>query len=184
MSSNYQFGAQQSVYFITATVVAWADVFTRDLYRHILLGSIRHCQQHQGLIVHSWVLMTNHFHMICSFAGPYQPGRVIRNLKNFTAMKLIDSIINNPCESRRSYLLDLFEKEGRLSSSNFRFKFWQHENHPVELNTPEKYWQRLHYLHNNPVKAGFVEEPADWKYSSAREYATGEKGLLPLVILS
>lgn len=29
----------------------------------------------------------------------------------------------------------------------------------------------IHYLHNNPVKAGLVTEATDWPYSSAREYA-------------
>ncbi|MCF6352740.1 MAG: hypothetical protein L3J06_07000 [Cyclobacteriaceae bacterium] len=37
--------------------------------------------------------------------------------------------------------------------------------------------QRLAYLHNNPVEAGIVEEPAHYLYSSARDYA-GIKGLL------
>ena len=39
----------------------------------------------------------------------------------------------------------------------------------------------MNYLHENPVKAGFVEHPDDWLYSSARDYA-GKKGLLDIVI--
>ena len=35
------------------------------------------------------------------------------------------------------------------------------------------------YIHNNPVEAGFVNEPHHWKYSSAADYA-GEKGLLEI----
>jgi hypothetical protein len=42
--------------------------------------------------------------------------------------------------------------------------------------------QRLHYTHYNPVEAGFVSEPHDYLFSSARDYA-GEQGLLKTVLL-
>ena len=37
----------------------------------------------------------------------------------------------------------------------------------------------LEYIHLNPVMAGFVTKPEDWKYSSARDFA-GMKGLIEL----
>ena len=77
-------------------------------------------------------------------------------------MKLIDAIINNQNESRREHLLHTFEEADKKSSSNFKYKFWEHENHPVLLNITEMYNQRINYLHFNPVTAGFVEEPWHW----------------------
>ena len=74
-------------------------------------------------------------------------------------MKIIDAIIKNPKESRKEKLLHTFEAAGKSSSSNFRYQFWEHENHPVLLETTEMYNQRLTYLHWNPVTAGFVIEP-------------------------
>jgi hypothetical protein len=41
--------------------------------------------------------------------------------------------------------------------------------------------QRLAYLHNNPVEAGWVEKPEDYLFSSARDYC-GVKGLLPITL--
>ena len=38
-------------------------------------------------------------------------------------------------------------------------------------------WQKLEYIHNNPVERGYVDEPTQWRYSSARNYA-GRQGLL------
>ncbi len=40
----------------------------------------------------------------------------------------------------------------------------------------------LEYIHQNPVKAGYVEKAAHWKYSSARDYE-GEKGLLDILFI-
>ena len=104
MSSKYKFDDIEGVYFVTSTVVDWIDVFTRDLYRDILLDSIRFCQKSQNLQLHAWVLMPNHFHLICSFINNANPGMVIKNIKSFTAMKLIDAVINNPQESRKECL--------------------------------------------------------------------------------
>jgi putative transposase len=124
MSTKYKFADIEGFYFITSTVVDWIDVFSRNIYREILLDSFRFCQEKQGLQIHAWVLMTNHFHMICSFINNPNPGKVIKNIKSFTAMKLIDTIINNQQESRKKWMLDLFEKNGLNNKSNFRFQFW------------------------------------------------------------
>ena len=183
MSTKYKFVDKQGYYFTTATIVGWTDLFTRELYRDIVLDSIRFCQANQGLNVHAWVLMINHLHMICSFREEKDPGQVLKNLKSFTAMKLVDAIIKNVSESRRENMLATFEAEGQKSSSNVRFKIWQHENHPILLDSIFLYNQKLNYLHQNPVTAGFVNEPWFWKYSSAVDYFTEQKGLLDLVIL-
>ena len=104
-------------------------------------------------------------------------------MKSFTAMKLIDAILNNPKESRREALLHTFEDAGKKSSSNTRFKFWEHENFPVLPDTTTIYNQRLNYTHWNPITAGFVLEPSHWLYISATDCFTGRKGLLEITIL-
>ena len=94
MSAKYKFSDKEAVYFVTATTVEWVDIFTRNVYKDILLDSFRYCQRNQGLQIYSWVVMTNHFHMICSFVHDNDPGMVIKNIKSFTAMKIIDAVIN------------------------------------------------------------------------------------------
>ena len=74
-------------------------------------------------------------------------------------MKLIDAIINHSKESRKEYLLHTFATEGKKNSSNFKHKFWEHENHPILLDSDIVFNQRINYLHWNPVTAGFVAEP-------------------------
>ena len=181
MSSKYKFVNRDGVYFVTATIVEWVTIFTRNENRDILLDSFRFCQQNQGLKIYGWVLMTNHFHLICSTTDDIGIGMVMRNIKSFTAMKLLDAIIKNPKESRREWLLGIFEKNGTLSKNNLRYQFWQIENHPILLdNDAEKFVQRMQYLHENRVRSGYVIEPQEWKYSSAIDFYTSGKGLLSL----
>lgn len=131
MSTKYKFVDNKAVYFTTAAVVGWSDTrlpdgqeFTREMYKTILLDSIRHCQLNQGLKIHAWVLMTNHLHTICSCNEGKDLGLIWCNIKSFTAMKLIDALINNPKESRKEHLLHTFSAAGKKSSSNFKHKFW------------------------------------------------------------
>ena len=64
--SAYKFNDPLGMYFVTFTVVEWVDVFTRDDYRLILVDSLKHCQTEKGLIIHAWVLMSNHLYLIIS----------------------------------------------------------------------------------------------------------------------
>jgi len=41
--------------------------------------------------------------------------------------------------------------------------------------------QKIEYVHQNPVRRDYVDEPTHWRYSSARNYA-GEPGLVPVTI--
>ena len=60
----------------------------------------------------------------------------------------------------------------------------QQHNHPIELNTNNKIDQRVSYIHNNPVKAGYVARPEHWRYSSATNYVGDiEAGLLDVEVI-
>ncbi|MGZ8182658.1 MAG: hypothetical protein ACXWT1_11900 [Methylobacter sp.] len=40
--------------------------------------------------------------------------------------------------------------------------------------------QKLDYIHQNPVKRGYVDQSEHWRYSSARNYA-GQAGLIEVI---
>lgn len=46
-SSQYFVHNPEGVYYLTMTVVDWVDVFTRPSYQHIIVDSLRYCQQHK-----------------------------------------------------------------------------------------------------------------------------------------
>ena len=68
------------------------------------------------------------------------------------------------------------------SSKHQKYKFWENEYHPVELFSSAVIDQKLDYIHNNPVKEGFVDKPEEYVYSSARDYC-GVKGLLEVAFM-
>jgi hypothetical protein len=67
-----------------------------------------------------------------------------------------------------------------MKNSNVQHRqFWQQHNKPIELWSPEVIDQKVDYIHQNPVVAGYVLEAEHWKYSSAVDYSGG-KGLLEI----
>ena len=74
-------------------------------------------------------------------------------------------------------MLWMFKRAGRKNSNNSEYQFWQQHNQPEALNNPYALGQKLNYIHNNPVKSGFVDNPVHYLYSSAIDYAEG-KGLV------
>ena len=183
MSRNYKIRNQDELYFVTFTVVQWLYVFTRREYRDILLDSIRYCQQHKGLEVWGYCVMTSHAHWIFGRHGEPSLEGIIRDIKKYTSVKIIEAIRNNEHESRRELLLWLFERAGKKNSNNTNYQFWQQHNHPIELNTNYKIDQRLEYIHQNPVVEGIVLSPEDYLYSSAVNYAGFPEKLLDIMFL-
>ena len=127
--------------------------------------------------------MSNHLHLIISAAGTNKLQDIIRAFKKFTASRIILSIQNNYHESRKDWLLKMFQEAGALNCNNTRFQFWQQHNHPVELSTNEMLLQRLDYIHNNPVTTGIVTMPEYYLYSSAVNYAGLPEKLLEVIII-
>ena len=48
---------------------------------------------------------------------------------------------------------------------------WQVRFYSFEIYSTEKIEEKLNYMHMNPVRAGLVETPTEWRWSSARWYA-------------
>lgn len=180
MSSKYKFLDQSRPYFVSFAIIEWVDVFVRPNYVEILLDSLRYCQKNKGLVLYAWCVMPSHIHLIMGTScAPMQD--ILRDFKSFTSRKLREEINSNIQESRKEWMLPIFLKADKQNSNSLNWQIWQNSNHPIELEGNQMIDQKMNYLHENPVKSGFVEHPEDWLYSSARDYA-GKKGLLDIVI--
>jgi putative transposase len=169
MSTKYKFRDQDKLYFVSFAVVNWIDLFIRNEYKDIMLKSWQHCQQHKGLEIYSWCIMTSHVHMIVGTHGD-KLENIMRDMKKHTSLELKKAIKEHPQESRREWLLWMMERAGKKNSQNLEFQLWQQDNHPIELFDHTVLHQKLDYIHYNPVEAGIVEKPEDYLYSSARNY--------------
>ena len=160
-------------YFATFTVVDWVDVFTRQEYKQYMVENLKICQERKGLILHAYVIMTNHIHLIGEIVNGKTMSDWFRDFKSFTSKGLFKLISENPAESRKQWMTDLFRKHGRENELNLDFQIWQNGSHPTVLypQYPKMIAQKINYIHQNPVRAGFVDDPTHYLYSSAHPHS-------------
>jgi putative transposase len=139
-------------YFITPTVKNWYYIFDRHNRWQILADSIKYCQDHKGLEVFAYVFMLNHLHMVVR--SPDVIG-FLRDFKKFTSKRLIENITEN-----EPNILPLFKGEKSC-------ELWKYDNQPKLIESEKFFVQKVNYIHDNPVRKGYVERPEYWKWSSA-----------------
>jgi REP element-mobilizing transposase RayT len=180
MSEKYKMRDPEKAYFVTLTVVDWIDVFIRKNHRFTIVESLIYCQQHKGLEIYGWCLMSNHLHMIAKATGSQSMSEILRDFKKYTAKAIIQKSIIEP-KNRRKWMLDRFAYSGKHLKRIENYKFWKDGNHGITIFNNKTFFQILKYIHMNPVKAMIVTNPEDYYFSSARNYA-GLDYLLPIVL--
>ena len=172
MSTGYQISDQNALYFLTFQIVDWIDVFTRRIYKDIIIDSFNYSIEHKGLQLFAYVIMSNHIHLIAnSINGTLSDN--VRDFKKFTSKKIIETINDIP-ESRKEWILNRFKFNASHLCTNKYYQVWTHENHAILLYSNNFIREKVEYIHNNPVRAGIVKNPEDYLYSSARNYASLE----------
>ena len=182
-SEGYKITDQSATYFVSFAVVGWVDVFSRKEYRDIVVDSLKYCQAEKGLVIYAWCIMSNHVHLIIS-AKQNNVSDVLGDFKKYTSKQIVKAILNHPAESRKEWMIQIFKEAGNANSRNTDYQFWQQDNQPKIILTPDFAAQKLNYIHNNPVEAGIVEKAEEYIYSSARDYYYGKQiGLLKIDFL-
>ncbi len=175
-TTSYKIGDQNALHFITIATVGWIDFFTRRRNKDIVIDSLKYCQSNKGLVVYAYCIMSNHLHLLCSAKEGYLLSDILRDFKRHTAKYLLQSLKDSK-ESRRGWILPILEYAGSQNGKNKIYQVWRQDNHPIELSTNEVIDQKLDYIHLNPVLEGIVQNPEDYLYSSARNYAELESVL-------
>ncbi len=167
--SRYKILNPEQPHFITMTVLHWIPVFTRPETVNILLDSLRYLMN-DGLKVYAYVILENHCHFVlqsCSL------DRDVSRIKSYTAKQLIAWLHDNHVRQ----VLEQLAFYKKAHKDDRAYQFWQEGVHPEWVQNEEMMRQKIDYIHNNPVKRGYVDDAVHWRYSSATNYA-GNDGLL------
>ena len=171
--TRYRILEQEYPYFITCTVVGWLPIFTRPEAFGVILDSWRYLQRERGLMLFGYVILENHLHWIVSAPDL---SRVMQSFKSFTAKRIVELLRRHGAHVLLRQLRAL--KLGHKTESEYQV--WQEGNQPKQIQDTDMMWQKLEYIHDNPVKRGYVDDPLHWRHSSARNYA-GQPGLIDVI---
>lgn len=169
MSEKYKTHSD-GLYFVSFSVVGWLNVFTKRIYQDILVESINFCKQNKELKIYSYCIMPSHVYFV-SYSENGSLSNILRDLKSYTANQLIKAIEDNSQESKKELFLKLFRHFGGKRPQKQKMQFWKHDNHPFFLYSNKMIDQKIDYIHNNPVVAGFVNHAYEWRLSSANEFS-------------
>ena len=108
-------------------------------------------QKHESRLI-CFVVMLDHFHLIVNLRDGNIRGW-IQELKSLSARRLVQ--INPPG------LFRINEEQNQVWQESFdTFRLW----------SGWMIWQKINYIHNNPLKAGLVDSAGDYRWSSFRSF--------------
>ena len=172
MRSRYRVTPETNTYFITTSTHLWVPILFNETLFQIILDSLKYCQANKGLRLHGYVIMTNHIHAIISHEAYDQIPNIVRDFKRHTG-KEIKNYLSDLGKFSQVFWVKIFHNKERGQN-----KIWQEGYHPVAIKSKAFFDEKLAYIHYNPVKKGFVEQPEHWKYSSAHNYLLGDDSLI------
>ena len=171
--TRYRIFEGERPHFLTCTVVGWLPVFTRPEAVQIVLDSWEHLKCNRGFKLFGYVVLENHLHLIAS--AP-ELSLALQSFKSYTARQILDLLARHSA----NVLLRHLRAQKLPHKTQSEYQVWQEGNQPKQIDHDAMMWQKLEYMHNNPVVRGYVDEPVHWRYSSARNYA-GQPGLIEVI---
>jgi REP element-mobilizing transposase RayT len=169
-ATRYKIYDNDYPHFLTCSVVGWLPVFTRPAAVQIVLDSLTFLQQERRLTLFAYVIMENHLHLI---ASAEDLAVQVANFKSYTARQILDHLV----ACRDSLILKQLEFHKQKYKTDREYQFWQEGSHPQQIDSDAIMLQKIEYIHCNPLKRGYIDDPVHWRYSSARNYA-GLPGLI------
>ena len=159
-------------HFITCTVLNWIPIFTNQESVDIIIDSLKYLQKSDNLTIHAYVVLENHLHLI---AKSNDISQSMARFKAHTARTLIKLLT----EKNVTTILDQLRFYKKAHKKDREYQLWQEGIKPKLIQSESMMLRYIDYIHNNPLKRGYVDEAKHWRYSSARDYE-GVNGLLDI----
>ena len=137
-------------FFITCRVLPRRRKLTESEFER-LAGAIRERREEHHFLLTAWIFLPDHWHAILFPRSP------------LTISTLMESI-----KVSSTHRINAGRKESGL--------LWQPRFFDRAVRTVKEYYEKVEYIHLNPVRAGLVERAEDWPWSSVRDYAGNLRG--------
>jgi len=164
------------IYFVTFTIIDWLPIFINPEPVGIINESLRYCIKNKGLCIHAYVIMPNHIHLnvFDSNFDNDNLGKTLIAFRKFTGNKLANTIDNTLPKSLSSVI------RSKALTDRIR-QVWRRGWHAEGLVSEEFLIQKMNYIHENPVRKGFVKFPEQWLHSSAGYWINESVSEIPIV---
>lgn len=151
------------LYFYTATIHNWYPLLSNSQFKLIILDSLQYLSNRGKLEVFAFVIMPNHIHLIWKVYPNDGKETVQASFLKYTAHAFKKQLIKEEPALLRKFA---------VNAANKAYQFWQRDSLAIHLYTSKVAYQKLDYIHLNPLAKHWqlAAEPADYFYSSASFY--------------
>lgn len=151
------------VYFWTATIRQWRHLLRTDIYKEVVVDSLRYLSTAGKIEVYAFVILPNHIHLIWRINDRNGKESSQGSFLKFTAHQFLELLRKEGPEKLAAYAVD---------ASNKKHEFWQRDSLAIPLFTRKVALQKLNYIHYNPLAERWqlATDPCEYKYSSAPYY--------------
>ena len=153
-------------HFITTKLLPAAALPGESAEPGLFLRVLEQVRRRYGFVVIGYVVMPEHIHLLIGEPERGNPSVVMQAVKQGFARRL----------RRRLRMRSDPRQCGLWSIDTDKAHVWQRRFYDFVVWSERKRTQKLLYMHHNPVMRGLVLEPGQWRWSSFRHYAYGERG--------
>jgi len=147
-------------YYLTSIAHTRLPIFQKDHIKQILCDAWAEARVSGQILIFAYVIMPDHTHMITD--GKRDISDVLRFTNGIAAKRILDYLKENKFESSLRKLRNDEKRKG------YKYSIWQHHPDAFRITGEDTFMQKVNYIHQNPVRAGFVERAEDYHFSSAR----------------
>ena len=133
-------------------------------FKDIIIDSLKFLVTNKRIMLNGFVIMSNHIHLIWQAQNGFSPSEVQLSFMKYTSQQM-----KRLLDKENPLLLEGF----KVNKYDRTYQFWKREPLSIELFTPAVFYQKLEYIHNNPVRAGLCKFAEEYYYSSAKFYKEG-----------
>ena len=169
MGLRFKVDNEETLYFITTTVVDFQPVLTLPGIPEIIFDNLDFYRKKYEFQINAYVIMPHHIHLLLHLNAETSISNVMRDLKKYTSVKIHERL-----RKTNSPYIDRFLFRGKKAGQ--KFKLWMDRSDKVVIVSWRILAIKLNYIHDNPVRAGLVLKAEEYPYSSAGFYLNGSTG--------
>ncbi len=161
--SRYKIYEPTHPHFVTCTILHWIPIFTRKESVEIVLNCLKFLQKEHHLKLYAYVILENHLHMVVQSDDLHKS---MESFKKFTAVEILKLLHENNVTN----ILEQLAFYKKTHHKEKTYQVWEEGYQPKLMQTDSMMIEKIKYIHENPVKRGYVDDAVHWRYSSARDY--------------
>lgn len=156
----FQISRDTPAYYLTSVAHKRLPIFQKDEVKQVVADAFNDARISGVILIFAYVIMPDHTHLLTDNARAIKD--VLRFMNGISAKKVIDYLKAGGYESSLAKL--------RIQERENKHKHSVYEHHPnaFRVTGEDAFMEKVNYIHLNPVRAGLVEHPDDYLYSSAR----------------